>query len=74
MGGCNLLHGREAESNMAVTETRRITPHFDGKVIAIDTGMLDGTFFPNGQPSALEIKDGTMTAIYIGKREPITVK
>jgi hypothetical protein len=57
-----------------VTETRRITPHFDGKVIAIDTGMLDGTFFPNGQPSALEIKDGTMTAIYIGKREPITVK
>jgi hypothetical protein len=54
-----------------VTETRRITSHHDGKVIAIDTGMLDGTFFPNGQASALEIKDGTMTAIYIGKREPV---
>jgi len=42
---------------------------FDGKVIQIDTGMLGGTFFPGGMPSALEIAGGTFTAIYEGRRE-----
>jgi hypothetical protein len=54
-----------------VLPDNRITAFFGGKVIAIDTGMLDGEFFPNGVPSALEIKGGVGTAIYIGKREPV---
>ena len=41
----------------------------DGRVIAIDSGMLGGTMFPNGVPSALEILDGKFTAIYEGKRD-----
>jgi hypothetical protein len=53
------------------TKDGKIQPHFGGRVIAIDTGMLGGTFFPNGAPSALEIKGDTMTAIYIGRKEPI---
>lgn len=42
---------------------------FDGKIVQIDTGMLGGTFFPGGVPSALEIAGGTFTAIYEGRRE-----
>lgn len=53
------------------TKDGRIQPHFGGRVVAIDTGMLGGTFYPNGAPSALEITGDTMTAIYIGRKEPI---
>ena len=53
------------------TKDGKIQTHFGGRVIAIDTGMLGGTFFPNGAPSALEITGDTMTAIYIGRKEPI---
>lgn len=49
----------------------RIKPSFDGKVVQIDTGMLDGEFFPGGVPSALEIQGNSWTAIYQGKREPL---
>lgn len=47
----------------------KVRSHFDGRVFQIDTGMLNGAFYPGGLPSALEIKDGTFTAIYPGKRE-----
>lgn len=53
------------------TNDAKIQTRFGGKVIAIDTGMLGGTFFPNGAPSALEIAGDRMTAIYIGRREPL---
>ena len=53
------------------TKDGKIQPHFGGRVVAIDTGMLGGTFYPNGAPSALEITGDTMTAIYIGRKEPI---
>ena len=53
------------------TSDSKIQTHFGGRVIAIDTGMLGGTFFPNGVPSALEIAGDTRTAIYIGRKEPI---
>ena len=55
----------------STTRDSRIQTHFGGRVIAIDTGMLGGTFFPNGAPSALEITGDTRTAIYIGRKEPI---
>ncbi len=49
----------------------RIRSNFGGRVVQIDTGMLDGEFFPGGVPSALEIHGDTWTAIYEGRREPI---
>ncbi|MEO6222774.1 MAG: hypothetical protein ABIP90_05955, partial [Vicinamibacterales bacterium] len=49
----------------------RIKSNFGGRVVQIDTGMLDGQFFPGGVPSALEIEGGRWTAIYEGRREPI---
>ena len=53
------------------TTTRgfRIRQRHGTRVIQIDTGMLGGRFFPGGRPSALEIHDGTFTAIYLDRRE-----
>jgi len=51
----------------------RITPRFDGRVVVIDTGMLGGEFYPQGAPSALEMRDGALSAIYEdGRRMTIT--
>ena len=33
--------------------------------------MLDGSFFPGGRASALEIRDGKLTAIYEDRREEL---
>jgi len=49
----------------------KIKSHFGGRIYQIDTGMLDGTFFPNGRPTALEVSGGTFTEISIGARSPI---
>lgn len=49
----------------------RIKPSYGGRVVQIDTGMLNGEFFPGGVPSALEIQGGVWTAIYEGRREPL---
>jgi hypothetical protein len=49
----------------------RIRQRFDGRVVQIDTGMLDDTFYPGGVVSALEIAGDRLTAIYLGRREPI---
>jgi len=48
-----------------------ITPSFSNQLFQIDTGMLDGEFFPGGRPSALEIKGETFTAIYEGKKREV---
>ena len=45
--------------------TGRITVRFNNSVFLIDTGMLDGRFYPNGRASALEIKGDAVTPIYI---------
>jgi len=47
----------------------RIAAKYDGRVFQIDTGMLDGDFYPGGVPSALEFSHGTVTAIYEDRRE-----
>ena len=49
----------------------KITLRFGGRVVQIDSGMLNGTFFPGGVPSALVIEGGTMTAVYLDRREPL---
>ncbi len=43
----------------------RITARFNNTLFLIDTGMLDGRFYPNGRASALEIKGDTVTPIYV---------
>ena len=51
----------------------RITTRFGGRVMLIDTGMLNGEFYPKGIASALEMRGDALTAIYAdGRRVPIT--
>jgi len=45
-----------------VQETSKVTPWVGGRVIAIDTGMLPEEY--HGRASALEIRDGRVTAHY----------
>ena len=65
------LDARAIVVGHTVPDGFRIRPTFAGRVVQIDTGMLDGEFFPGGVPSALEIQGGTWTAIYEGKRVPL---
>jgi hypothetical protein len=66
---------RRMESRAVVvghTPTKgRLTMRFAGRVVVIDSGMLGGTSFPGGAPSALEIEGGSWTAIYLDRREPL---
>jgi hypothetical protein len=48
----------------------RIRSRFGGLVTLIDTGMLSN-YFKGGRPSALELQNGRMTAIYASGREPL---
>ena len=48
----------------------RIRSRYNGRVLLIDTGMLAG-YFKGGQPSALEIAGGRLTAIYPSGREAL---
>jgi hypothetical protein len=51
----------------------RVTTRFGGRVVLIDTGTLNGEFYPKGVASALEMRGDTMAAIYEdGRRVPIT--
>jgi hypothetical protein len=51
----------------------RMKVRFGGRAILIDTGML-ASFYKGGQPSALEIQDGRLTAIYASGREPLAAR
>ena len=53
------------------TEDGRLRSRFGGRLVQLDTGMLGGTFFPQGRASAVEIVDGQFTAIYEDKREAL---
>jgi hypothetical protein len=55
-----------------IPDSRRITPRFSGSVFLIDTGMLS-SYFSGGRASALEIQNGTFTAITAEGRTPLTV-
>jgi hypothetical protein len=66
------LDARALVLGHTIPDGYRIKPTFGGRVVQIDTGMLDADFFPGGVPSALEIQGDTWTAIYQGKREPLT--
>jgi hypothetical protein len=51
----------------------RINTRLGGRVIQIDTGMVNGAFYPGGVTSALELHGDKMTAIYLDRREPLAV-
>ena len=51
----------------------KITPRLGGRVIQIDTGMVNGEFYPGGVASALEFVGDKATAIYLDRREPLAV-
>jgi hypothetical protein len=55
-----------------VSTTGRIATRFDGRVIQIDTGMQPA-YVQGGRASALEIHDGEAVAIYIDRRDPVTL-
>ena len=44
-----------------------IRDRFNGSVQLIDTGMLDGKYFPGGRPSALEIIGSDIREIYLDR-------
>ena len=67
-----LLGARAIVVGHTIPADFRITRRFDGRVIQIDTGMLGGTFYPGGMPSALEIRGDTLTAIYQSGRERLS--
>ena len=46
-------------------QSGRITSRFGGGLFLIDTGMLNGRFYPFGRPSALEIVGETVTPLYL---------
>lgn len=64
------LHVRAIVVAHTVTPTNRITTRFDGHVIEIDTGMQPA-YIPDGRASALEIRGGEATAIYVDRRDPV---
>ncbi|HMF14905.1 MAG TPA: hypothetical protein VKE94_21465, partial [Gemmataceae bacterium] len=67
------LNARAIVIGHTVVADGRVRSRFGGRVIQIDTGMLGGTFYPAGRPSALEVLDGRFKTIYEDKREPLTV-
>jgi hypothetical protein len=56
-----------------VQPTGRITRRFEGALFLIDTGMLDGRFYPKGRASALEITTPAVKAIYEDGIIPLSV-
>ena len=53
------------------TVAGKLTPRLGGRVILIDTGMVNGEFYPGGVASALELQGNKATAIYLDRREPL---
>ena len=51
----------------------RVRTRVEGRIVQIDTGMLGGTFYPGGVPSAIEIRGNAMRAIYTNRSEPLTL-
>jgi len=54
------------------TVAGKLTPRLGGRVMLIDTGMVNGEFYPGGVPSALELQGDKATAIYLDRREPLS--
>ena len=68
------LQARAIVVGHSVAPNGRIVTRFGGRVVQIDTGMLGGTFYPEGRASALEIHDGRFVAIYEDGREQLPIR
>jgi calcineurin-like phosphoesterase family protein len=66
------LRARAIVVGHTVAATGRITTRFDGRVIQIDTGMQPA-YVQGGRASALEIKGGETTAIYVDRRDAVAI-
>jgi hypothetical protein len=55
-----------------VSTTGRVATRFDGRVIQLDTGMQPA-YVQSGRASALEIRGGEATAVYVDRRDHITL-
>ena len=66
----SLFHARAVVIAHTVTTSGRITTRFEGRVVEIDTGMQQA-YVPDGRASALEIRNGETTAIYVDRKDPI---
>ena len=64
--GSNNVAG-QAGSHRVRGRRRRVPPRSDAAVFLIDPGMLTSRY--GGEPSALEIDAGRITAIYLDERE-----
>ena len=49
----------------SVQKGGRITTRFGGTLFLIDTGMLNGKFWPSGRASALEILSEKTNLLYV---------
>jgi hypothetical protein len=69
----SILHRMDARAIVVghTPAVGRIHSRFGERVVQIDSGMLDGSFFPGGVPSALVSDGGAMTAVYLDRREPL---
>ena len=61
------LHAERLVVGHTVQAKGVVQVRFGGTVYEIDTGMLDGTFFPGGRASAITLAGGTVTALYPGE-------
>lgn len=59
------LGARQLVVGHTVTNNRRIASRLDGRVLMIDTGMLD-TVYKGGEASALVVEQGQASAMYLG--------
>ena len=66
------LHARAIVIAHTVTTAGHATVRFGGRVIEMDTGM-NPEYVPDGKASALEIRGGEVTVIYVDGREPVSV-
>jgi len=61
------LHAERLVVGHTVQQKGTIQVRFGGTVYEIDTGMLDGAFFPGGRASAVVLGGATVTALYPGE-------
>jgi Calcineurin-like phosphoesterase len=63
-------HARTIVVGHTVTLTGRIVSRFGGKIVEIDTGMQPA-YVTGGRASALEIRDGVFTAVYVDRQDTL---
>ena len=61
------LHADRLVVGHTVQQKGTIQVRFGGTVYEIDTGMLDGAYFPGGRASAVELAGARVTALYPGE-------